>query len=147
MAAELANGPSGTERVANPPDAEVPDLFQPEPSSHPGPGHRARRIPWAALLQRVFKSAGQLRWPSACESKIHRDALRCPRCGSTMRLIAAIEDPMVARKILECLKLPARSPPLAPAEAGAPDWGSDDNDWFFDQSPAHDEAEALVSDS
>jgi len=64
-----------------------------------------------------------------------------------MRLIAAIEDPMVARKILECLKLPARSPPLAPAEAGAPHWGSDDNDWFFDQSPTHDEPEALVSDS
>jgi hypothetical protein len=45
---------------------------------------------WAALLQRVFEVAGQLRWPSACESKIHRDALQCPRCGSTMRLIAAI---------------------------------------------------------
>ncbi len=30
-----------------------------------------------------------------------------------MRLIAAIEDPMVVRKIPECLKLPARSPPLA----------------------------------
>ena len=83
------------------------------------------------MLQRVFEL----------------DALRCPRCGSTMRLIAAIEDPMVARKILECLKLPARSPPLAPAEADTPDRGSDDNDWFFDQSPAHDEPEALVSDS
>ena len=64
-----------------------------------------------------------------------------------MRLIAAIQDTMVAQKILECLKLPARSPPLAPAEADAPDWGSDDNDWFFDQSPAHDEPEAPVSDS
>ena len=64
-----------------------------------------------------------------------------------MRLIAAIEDPMVARKILECLKLPARSPPLAPAEANALDLGPDDNEWFVDQSPAHDEPEALVSDS
>ena len=44
------------------------------------------------------------------------EALRCPRCGSTMRLIAAIEHPMVARKILECPKLPARAPPLVPAE-------------------------------
>ena len=29
-----------------------------------------------------------------------------------MRLIAAIEDPAVAHKILESLKLPARAPPL-----------------------------------
>jgi len=72
---------------------------------------------------------------------------RCPRCGSTMRSIAAIEDPMVARKILECLKLPARSPPLAPAKADALGPGPDDNDWFFDQSPVHDEPEALVSGS
>ncbi len=75
------------------------------------------------------------------------EALRCPRCGSTMRLIAVIEDPMVARKILECLKLPARSPPLVPAAAGALDLGPDDNDWFLDQSPGHDEPEALVSGS
>ncbi len=61
-----------------------------------------------------------------------------------MRLIAAIEDPMVARKILECLKLPARSPPLAPAAADTPDWGPDDNDSFFDQSTVHDEFKGLL---
>ena len=64
-----------------------------------------------------------------------------------MRLIAAIEDPAVAQKILECLKLPARSPPLVPAEADALNLGPDDNDGFFDQSPAHNEPEVLVSDS
>ena len=32
-----------------------------------------------------------------------------------MRLIAAITDPGVARRILECLALPSRAPPLAPA--------------------------------
>ncbi|MBW2400312.1 MAG: hypothetical protein JRG80_13700 [Deltaproteobacteria bacterium] len=32
-----------------------------------------------------------------------------------MRLIAVIEDLIVARKILEWLKLPARAPPLVPA--------------------------------
>ena len=62
-----------------------------------------------------------------------------------MRLIAAIEDPAVAQKILECLKLPVRSPPLPPGEANAPDRGTDD-EGFFDQSPAHDEPEVL-SDS
>jgi len=27
---------------------------------------------------------------------IHRDAVRCPRYGSTLRRLAAIEDPVVA---------------------------------------------------
>ncbi len=68
----------------------------------PGP----HRLPWAELLQRIFEV----------------DALRCPRCGTSMRLVAAIEDPAVARKILECLDLPARAPPLMPASADEPAW-------------------------
>jgi hypothetical protein len=60
---------------------------------------RPRRLWWAALLQRVFAI----------------DALRCPRCGSTLRLIAAIEDPAIARRILEWIGLPARAPPVSPA--------------------------------
>jgi hypothetical protein len=74
---------------------------------------------WASLLQRVFEV----------------DALRCPRCGSTLRPIAAIEDPTVASKSLGCLKLPARALPYAPAPADASH--ADDN--FFDQWPAHDD--------
>jgi hypothetical protein len=92
----------------------------------PGP----RRLPWAALLQRVFEV----------------DALRCPRCGAGMRLVAAIEDPAVARKILECLKLPARAPPLSPAP-DAPVWHEseawgDDAAWAFDQAPPDDDGTA-----
>ena len=45
---------------------------------------------------------------------------------------------MVAQKILECLKLPARAPPHASAAADAPDLRPDEDDWFFDQSPAYD---------
>lgn len=56
----------------------------------------ARRIAWADLLRRVFEV----------------DALRCPDCGGRMRLIAAITEPEVARRILECLALPPRAPPL-----------------------------------
>jgi hypothetical protein len=57
-----------------------------------------------------------------------------------MRLIAAIEDPAVAQRILECLKLPARAPPLgrATAEPGEP--GPWEHDGFFDQAPTHEEA-------
>jgi hypothetical protein len=85
---------------------------------------RARRMRWAALIQRVFEV----------------DALRCPRCASTMRLIAAIEDPAVAERILTCLKLPARAPPLGRATAGPGEPESVEGDWSFDQPPAGEEA-------
>jgi hypothetical protein len=82
-----------------------------------------RRMRWAALLRRVFEI----------------DALRCTRCGSTMRLVAAIEDPETARRILECLELPARAPPLADA-TGAPEKPArQEDDGFYDQSPIWDE--------
>jgi hypothetical protein len=36
-----------------------------------------------------------------------------------MRLLAVIESPETARAILDCLGLPSRAPPLAPAEPEA----------------------------
>ncbi len=57
-----------------------------------------------------------------------------------MRLIAAIEDPDVARRILECLNLPARAPPLGDATAASEEPQSLEDDWFFDQSPTCDES-------
>ncbi|MEN8183019.1 MAG: transposase [Myxococcota bacterium] len=94
-------------------------------NSHRNAGSkRARpgRLPWAELLQHVFEV----------------DALRCPRCGARMRLIAVIEDPEVARKILECLDLPARAPPpeAVPGESIGHDHDSWDEGppWDFDQS-------------
>jgi hypothetical protein len=82
-----------------------------------------RRTPWAELLQRVFEV----------------DALRCPHCGAQMRLLAAIEDPEVARQILGCLGLPARGPPLAapPGASVDSDHASWDEEslWDFDQAP------------
>jgi hypothetical protein len=100
---------------------------------------QAGRIRWAALLQRVFEVAGQLGWPSPCESKIHRDALRCPRCGSTMRLLAAIENPDVARRILQCLELPARAPPLGKVAGQHDEPATPEDNWLFDQSAGDDE--------
>jgi hypothetical protein len=70
------------------------------PSPHTWSAPRARRLSWAQLLQRVFAV----------------DAFVCPRCGDRMRLLAAIESPGVIRAILDCLGLPSRAPPLAPAE-------------------------------
>jgi uncharacterized protein YbaR (Trm112 family) len=39
------------------------------------------------------------------------DVLCCPRCKGPMRLIAVIDNELVARRILEHLGLPARAPP------------------------------------
>ena len=66
----------------------------------PPPRHTA----WAELLQRVFEV----------------DALRCPACGGRMRILSAITEPEVARRILECLHMPSRAPPLDEAK-GEPD--------------------------
>jgi hypothetical protein len=56
-----------------------------------------------------------------------------------MRLVAAIEDPRVACKILACLDLSARAPPLMPAP-DEPAWhesvtSDEDAAWAFDQTP------------
>ena len=84
---------------------------------------------WAVLLARVFAV----------------DALRCPDCGATLRLLAAIEDEAVARANFDCLDLPARAPPLAsaPTEISSPDPTCDgsfgDEPFDFDQTSPFEE--------
>ncbi len=58
-----------------------------------------------------------------------------------MRVIAAITEPTVAKRILECMGLPPRAPPLTPARTS----GSASDPWLeeaeaagFDQSPSDD---------
>jgi len=122
-----ANHPSHSLARTSPLDgdpgaADQPDSGPRAASDRPVP----RRTPWAELLQRVFEV----------------DALRCPRCGAQMRLLAAIDDPEVACKILGCLGLPARGPPLAAAPGASVDsahesWDEDPS-WDFDQTPPGD---------
>jgi hypothetical protein len=71
---------------------------EPQPTSGEPP-LRSRRLAWAELLRRVFAV----------------DVLECPRCGGPMRLLATIHPPDVTQAILECLELPSRAPPAAPA--------------------------------
>ena len=57
------------------------------------------------------------------------DVLECPHCHGRLRIIAALHSPEAMRKILECLGLPSRAPPIAPvAPAEGIDRGFD-----FDQ--------------
>jgi hypothetical protein len=59
----------------------------------------AKNYTWAQLMARTFEF----------------DVLQCPRCGGRMKIIAAIESPEVARRILDCLGIVSRPPSLLPA--------------------------------
>jgi hypothetical protein len=65
-------------------------------------GCRPRRYAWAELLKRVFSV----------------DVLKCDRCGERMRILCAIHPPDAIQKILDCLGLPSKPPPISPAELG-----------------------------
>ena len=95
----------------------IPEAEASSPPRHPGcqsgveapatdPGKikkkgscQPRNHPWATLMERVFEV----------------DVLSCPRCGGRMRILAAIDSPDAIHKILTCLGLPTRAPPIAPA--------------------------------
>ncbi len=58
-----------------------------------------------------------------------------------MRVIAAITEPTVAKRILECMGLPPRAPPLEPARTSgfaADPWLEEAEAAGFDQSPPDD---------
>ena len=54
---------------------------------------------WSQLLRRVFDI----------------DVSVCERCGGPVRVLAAIQEPETAEKILNYFGLPAKPPPTAPA--------------------------------
>jgi hypothetical protein len=62
-------------------------------------GRQPRNYSWAQLMMRVFQL----------------DVLSCPRCGGRMRILCAINPPVAIQKILACLGLPTRAPPIASA--------------------------------
>ena len=63
------------------------------------PPRRRRYYFWSELMRRVFLI----------------DALTCPRCAGTRRLLTFLSDQAVIQKILRHLDLPAEPPELAPA--------------------------------
>ena len=100
------------------------------------PRHRAEGQPREPAIRErtISERGGRMRWAALLERVFEIDALRCPRCGSTMRLIAAIEDPNIARRILDCLNLPARAPPMAKVTRRPSEPPELEDDWSFDQS-------------
>lgn len=67
----------------------------------PKPPRGPYRLAWATLLRRVFAI----------------DVLHCERCGGRRQLVALIQTPQVAEKILAHLGLSTRAPAAAPARA------------------------------
>ena len=74
----------------------------------------AKRITWARLLKRIF----------AIDVEI------CPKCQGPVKIIAAVEDPVVIKKILEHLGLASTPPKILPA-TGPPLF---DQDYFKQES-------------
>jgi hypothetical protein len=70
--------------------------------------HRPKQYAWAELLKRVFAI----------------DALKCEHCGGRMRILCAVNPPEAIRKILDCLGMPIRAPPIAPVKIEF--WGGED---------------------
>ena len=68
---------------------------------NPGKIH-PRNYSWAELMKRVWGF----------------DVLRCDSCGGQMRILCAINPPAAIKKILDCLGLPSRPPPIYPAVPG-----------------------------
>jgi hypothetical protein len=99
--------PASTVDGAEPPAEPQASTTSPPPSS-PAASPKSTSVPstyrldWASLLKRVFGV----------------DVLQCSRCQGKMRLIACIEEPDVAKKILEHLGL--RAEPLSTLRAQAP---------------------------
>ncbi len=69
------------------------------PADSDKPPASFKRIAWAQLLKRVFNI----------------DVTVCSHCKGKVKIIAAIEDPKVIKKILNHMGLPSSAPRLAPA--------------------------------
>jgi len=80
----------------------------------PGTNRRQRPwIPWAALLLRVFSF----------------DPLVCPKCSGSMKILSAIAEAKVIRKILACYGQPVDPPRILPARSPP---GSDLDEIVYD---------------
>jgi Putative transposase len=60
-------------------------------------------------------AAARMRWARLLKRVVDLDLERCPQCGGSLKIIAAIEEPAVIERILTHLGLLAQPPPRAPA--------------------------------
>lgn len=75
-----------------------------------------QRMSWARLLKRVFNI----------------DVETCLACGGKMRIIAAVEEPEVIKKILDHLGLPSTAPQIKAARGPPPEVWHEYNQTFIE---------------
>lgn len=105
----LPDTADATVASASAPDSTATPGATGDGGSQPGPCRHGRNYTWAELMKRVWEL----------------DVLACPRCLGRLKIVAAIHPPDATRKILECLGLPSRAPPVSPASykyLTQPDW-------------------------
>ena len=94
------------------------------------PCGRPSRAPSAVSWLTYHPDSALLRnygWPELMKRVFDLDVLVCPGCAGPMKVIAEINDPILARKLLEHLGLPADELELAPAR-GPPEDEPDEPD-------------------
>ena len=107
----LTDTASAPEAAASRPDSAAASVETTHglASLQSAPHEHGRNYTWAEMMKRVFEI----------------EVLECPRCLGRMRIVAAIHPPDATRKILDCLGLPSRAPPVAPASCkylAQPEW-------------------------
>lgn len=85
------------------------------------------------LLESKKKKQQRMSWTRLLKSVGNIDVETCGACGGKMRIIAAVEDPKVIKKILDHLGLPS-TPPFARPARGPPLVAWDDyQQTFFEE--------------
>jgi len=94
----------------------APPAFMPP---HPGcPGEAGTPVRGAAQTNtKQSKKRKNYSWAQLMMRVFELDVLFCPRCGGRMRVMCPINPPLAIEKILGCLGLPTRAPPIAPAKS------------------------------
>ncbi|MBI4472510.1 MAG: transposase [Acidobacteria bacterium] len=100
-AAATVNEKPNEIRTAPAEQSSLPNNMANGPSLSQSSSTSQRNYTWSELMKRVFLV----------------DVLQCEQCGGRMKIIAAIQSPDATRKILDCLGLPSRGPPLIHASA------------------------------
>ena len=80
---------------------------------------RGEETPEEPLLEEEesgYKSRSKRSWARLIKKHFGRDPLKCPKCGSDMKVIALIKDNEITEKILRHLKIwdPPTGPPFEP---------------------------------
>ena len=84
---------------------------------------QAAKTPTAAIVPvSEFAARTKAAWARLTRKVYEADPLECPKCKGPMRVIAQIDDPGVARRILEHLGRWVPEPAERAPPAGAPHW-------------------------